>query len=273
MRLGLEAGEDTLTLANELGIRGVPIDGGALVRDGVDATLSPIRERGLEVCQIGAFGFNPVSDDGDAAKAGGAQLERIIELSPATGCRFVVIGPGNYHPSGFAQHDARNFQPEAVEQLAEGLRPFVSAAEEHGVCLCVEPYLKGIIHSAEQFLKLREQIGSDALRCNVDPSSLYDFHDAIDPGRVVRETCEGLAGCYGLVHIKEIAVSEGFHVHMGLSPLANGTTDWAAVLRMVAPHLPEESWVILEHVLSPDQGRDDYAILKAAADRAGVTLA
>ena len=45
MRLGLEAGKDTLDLAVELGIRGVPISADRLVQDGVQATLAPLRIR------------------------------------------------------------------------------------------------------------------------------------------------------------------------------------------------------------------------------------
>ena len=50
MRLGLEAGKDTHDLAVELGIKGVPISAEQLVRDGVEATLAPLRARGLQVC-------------------------------------------------------------------------------------------------------------------------------------------------------------------------------------------------------------------------------
>lgn len=272
MRLGLEAGGDTLPLAAELGIRGVPIDGGSLVRDGVQATLKPIREYGLEVCQIGAFGFNPISDDREGVERAGAELREMITLAGQTGCRYIVIGPGNHHPSGFAHYDERNFAPDAIALLADALRPFVSMAEENGVRLCVEPYLKGVVHSSERFLRLHERVGSDALRCNVDPSSLYDFHDAISPQQIIRRTCGDLAGHVGLVHIKEVVVHEGFHVHMGLAPLRDGNTDWSLVLELIVPHVPEDGWVILEHILSPEQGRQDFAILRSASDRAGVEL-
>jgi hypothetical protein len=116
-------------------------------------------------------------------------------------------------------------------------------------------------------------VGSDALRCNVDPTSLYGFRDAVDPEPIVRTTCQGLAEHCGLVHVKEVAVSEGFHVHMGLAPLREGRTDWALLLELISPHVPEDGWVILEHVLSPEQGREDYGILMDAAARAGVELA
>lgn len=273
MRLGLEAGSDTLDLARELGIRGVPVDGTTLVQDGVDATLSPLRENGLEVCQIGAFGYNPISEDRKAAEAENAKLSEIIKLAPDTGCRYIVIGPGNYHPSGFGHYDLRNFQPSGIAAFAEGLKPMATLAEENEVHLCVEPYLKGVINSAASFKDLHSLVGSDALRCNVDPTSLYDFRNAVAPEQILHDTCKGLADHVGLVHIKEVSVSEGFHLHMGLAPLAEGHTDWALLLELIAPYVPEDSWVILEHILSTEQGRCDYRILMDAAGRAGVKLA
>jgi sugar phosphate isomerase/epimerase len=79
-----------------------------------------------------------------------------------------------------------------------------------------------------------------------------------------------LAGHYGLVHIKEVGLSEGFHIQAGLKSLGEGVTNWTDVLRLTAPHLPADSWVILEHVLSPDEARRSVALLRVAAEKAGV---
>jgi sugar phosphate isomerase/epimerase len=109
MKLGLEAGKDTLDLAVAHGVQGVPVSAGDLVNKGVDATLSPLRERGLAVC--------------------------------------------------------------------------------------------------------------------------------------------------GLIHVKEVGLAEGFHLHAGLVPLGDGPTDWAHFLRLALPHLPADSWLILEHVQAADAAR------------------
>jgi hypothetical protein len=45
------------------------------------------------------------------------------------------------------------------------------------------------------------------------------------------------------------------------------------VLRDAAPHVPTDSWVILEHVGSMEEARRSAAFLRAAARRAGVELA
>ena len=81
-----------------------------------------------------------------------------------------------------------------------------------------------------------------------------------------------LAGHYGLAHIKEVALDEGFHIHAGLAPLGAGNTDWALMLGGIAPHMPEDSWVVLEHVATPEEGRNSLGILKTAAEKAGISL-
>jgi hypothetical protein len=106
----------------------------------------------------------------------------------------------------------------------------------------------------------------------VDVSSLYDYWDLCDPRAKVEQTCTGLAGHYGLGHIKELALQDGIHIHAGLVPLGQGLTDWAQVLRLMDPHMPDDSWAILEHVLSPEEARASVALLRAAAAEAGVTL-
>jgi sugar phosphate isomerase/epimerase len=272
MRLGLEAGKDTLDLAVELGIRGVPVSAQALVEEGVDATLAPLRARGLEVCQIGATGYNPLSSDRERQAEQAALLQAMIPKAPETGCTYITICGGNRHPSGFGAGDAYNYSDAAVDEVAEALAPLLALAEQHGVKLTIEAYLKTAIYSAERFLALQARVGSDALRCNVDVSSLYDYWDLWDPRAKVEQTCTGLAGHYGLVHLKEVALKEGFHIQAGLVPLGQGPTDWAQVLRLMAPHLPDDSWVILEHVLSPEEARASVALLRSKAAQTGVTL-
>jgi sugar phosphate isomerase/epimerase len=273
MRLGLEAGQHTLDLAVEHRIKGVPVSADRLAHDGIDATLAPLRERGLAVCQIGAFGYNPLSTNRKRQTEQAALLEQVIPIASETGCPYIVICGGNYHPSGFGAGDARNLTDEALDEVARAISPLLSLAEAHDVRLSIEPYLKTAIYSPERFLALQERVQSPALRCNIDPTSLYTYWDLWDSRETVRHVCTALAGHYGLAHIKEVALAEGFHIHAGLAPLGAGVTDWSQMLQLMAPHMPDDSWVILEHVQTPDEARSSLELLRAAADGAKVTLA
>ncbi len=272
MRLGIEAGADTLGLAVQHGIKGVPIWIDQLANDGLKATLEPLQERDLHACQIGAFGYNPLSPDKAEQERQTQMLHKIIPLAADTGCSYIVICGGNHHPSGFGAADGRNFTAQAIDQIARTLEPIIKLAEQHHAKISIEAYLKTAINSPESFLALWQKIGSDALRVNIDVTSLYDVRDTWNPSASINHTCSTLAGHYGLGHIKDIKLEEGFHVHMGLGPLGSSATDWAQVLQQMNPHMPEDSWLILEHVANPDEAEASLKILRDAANRAGVTL-
>ena len=273
MRLGLEVGRHTHDVAAEHGIKGVPISADQLINEGVSQTLAPLNERGLQVCQIGAFGFNPLSVDAEAQTKQTATLAQAIPLAADTGCPYIVINGGNYHPSGFGAADARNFSDESLRRVAEALKPLLESAEKHGAKLSIEAYLKTAVNSPESFLRLKELAGgSDALRCNIDVTSLYNYQDIWDPAPKVERVCNGLAGHYGLGHVKGVALKDGFHIHIELSPITEDTTDWAQMLRLMAPHMPADSWLILEHMFTPEEARSSLAHLRKAADAAGVSL-
>jgi len=273
MRLGIEAGSHTFTVAAAHGVKGVPVSADQLVEHGVDEVMAPLRERGLQACQIGAFGFNPLSPDSASLEKQKETLARAIPLAQAVGCRYLVINGGNYHPSSFGGADPRNFTPEALDQVAAVLEPFVSLAEKHDVCLSIEPYLKTAICSPESFLALKERLPSDALRVNIDVTSLFGFNEMMNPDPAVEHICKTLAGHYGLVHIKDIALKDGFHIHMDLGPLGSSMTNWSQVLCLVNDHLPDDSWVILEHVLTAEEAAASLSMLRKAAEHAGVFLA
>lgn len=273
MRLGVEVGKHTQDLAVEHGIKGVPISADQLVDEGVEETLAPLQARGLQVCQIGAFGFNPLSIDVEAQAKQKETLAKAIPLAADTGCPYIVINGGNYHPSGFGAADARNFTDDALQRVAEALKPLLESAEKHGARLSIEPYLKTAVHSPESFLRLKALAGgADALRCNIDVTSLYNYQDIWDPAPKVERICNGLAGHYGLGHVKGVALKAGFHIHIELAPMTEDTTDWSQMLRLMAPHMPADSWLILEHMFTPEEARASLAHLREAAHQAGVRL-
>jgi sugar phosphate isomerase/epimerase len=272
VRLGLEAGGHTLDLAVKHGIKGVPIYIDQLVNDGVEKTLAPLQERGLQVCQIGAFGYNPLSTDEAELIKQTRMLEQAIPMAGDTGCSYITICGGNYHPSGFGAADLRNFKPDALDKMARKLLPLIRLAEKHSVKLTIEAYLKTAINSPKAFHALWEKIQSSALRINIDVTSLYDAKDVWDSRKTVKQVCQSLVGHYGLVHIKDVKLEEGFHIHMGLGPLGSSNTDWTKVLRMMAPNIPDDSWLILEHVASPQEAEASLKLLRKAAVKAGVTF-
>lgn len=269
MRLALEAGSATLELATKHRLAGVAIDAASL-EDGV--TVNQLTESGLAAAQIGVPMFNPLNDDAAALDTETRRLGRAIERCGEVHARHIMIGPGNHHSSGFAHWDPRNDSEESLDQYARALEPFRADAERREVNICVEPYLKGVINSPERFRDLKRRLPSAALRCNIDPTSLYQFRDAMDSRDVITRVTRKLADYVGRIHVKEVALAPGFHIHLGLVPLGEGCTDWAELLRMLGDAVPCETWVLLEHIADADECERSMAILRSAAAEANVTL-
>jgi sugar phosphate isomerase/epimerase len=272
LKMGIEAGGDTVALAKEAHFKGVPITLDDLIRDGVEKTLLPLQEAGLAPCQVGAFGFNPLHPDREYREEMDRRMQKAIPLAQKAGCPWIVINGGNLHPSGFLHGDPWNFTREARTTVAQRLQPLLKQAEQHGVRISIEPYIKSCVCSVEAFLDIREQTGSEALRINIDVTNFYDLGDMWDPSPKIRDVCRGLEGHYGLVHLKEVALREGFHIHIDLAPFDKGPTPWDLVLREIAPRTPADAWVILEHITSIEDGRRALALLRQCAANAGVSL-
>lgn len=272
LRLGLDAGGTTIESARELGISGVPVGAADLVREGPASVVARLRRDGLQVCQIGAYGYNPLHPDSDVLARETAVLREAIPLAAASGCRYIVICGGNYHPSGFLGDDPRNHRAEALDRVAEALAPLLDLAERHGALLSIEPYLKSAISDPSSFLGLMARVNSPALKVNIDVTSLYSYNDILDPALRIRAVCRELRGHYGLVHLKEVALRDGFHIHIDLSPIGDGPTDWGLVLAEAAPFVPPDSWLVIEHVQDADEARRSVGIVRAAAAAHGIAL-
>ena len=93
------AGHGALYLEGEGYLEHLQEDAQKLVDQGVDAALAPLQDRGLEVCQVAAFGFNPLADDGfeisDAAavgRIGGSFLAALNSVTAILGVAALAGG-------------------------------------------------------------------------------------------------------------------------------------------------------------------------------------
>jgi len=93
------------------------------------------------------------------------------------------------------------------------------------------------------------------------------------PTEATKHICETLAGQYALVHRKDLAVTTGVHVHIDETPLGTGVMDWETALCCIARDLPQDGYLIYEHVKTPDDARTGVRLLRELADRAGVEFA
>ncbi len=91
------------------------------------------------------------------------------------------------------------------------------------------------------------------------------MRDTWNPKPTILHACTSLKEHYGLIHLKELALKPGFHAHIELVAHDQGNTPWDYVLENCRAHIPPESWVMIEHIPSLEDGRRTIpAILKLA---------
>lgn len=271
IQIGIDAASSSIPFGREHGVRGVPLSSTLIAQEGGEKAAAPIREAGLRVCQINAMGYNPLHPDKDTRKEQRDRVRRVLSEVKQLGCPYVSINGGNYHPSGFLHGDRRNFGNAALEDLARELEPLLSEAKQQGAYITLEPYVKGAIFSADRYLALEMLLGSqaDRLRINLDVSSLYDLHALLDPEPFCEALCTALTGKIGLIHVKDIKLEEGFHIHANLAPVTEGPTNWEQVLDLSLPQLAANSWLILEHVQSTEEAARSLSHLREILNRLG----
>lgn len=272
MKLGLEAGAHTFALAERHGIKGVPISVDELVEKGPDAAVAPLREKGLEVCQIGAIGYNPLGPDKDAAEKQKQLIQKAIPMATAAGCPLIAISCGSYAGSAYGGFHRDNFADKALDDMAEAIAPLLSLAEEHGAVISIEAYIKGVVNTPDSFDKLAAKCSSPALKINLDITSQYDLRDLIDPTKICREVHPKYKGKVGIVHFKGIGLEEGFHISAGLAPITEDPTDWKLVLEETSKVIDDDTWVLLEHVLSEEEGDKSITYLREIAADLGIAF-
>jgi len=270
MKLGLSAGPNTIALAKETNIKGVPLNFTTLAEQGLRAAMKPIEEAGMEVCQIMAFSFNPLSPERAKQEKQRQMLEQAIAMAPETGCPILLINGGNYDPSGFRRGHGDNFTEAALDHAARELAPVARLAESHGARLAIEPFIQCVVHSPERFLALQEKVGSPALTLNLDLCNFFTYEDMWRPKETAERICQALAGQYVVVHAKDLIVSEGVHIHIDETPLGAGVTDWDTALRFIAKDLPADGYVVVEHAKTAEAVRMGVQNIRLAAQRAGV---
>ncbi len=87
---------------------------------------------------------------------------------------------------------------------------------------------------------------------NRSPEAIRAFAESLQP--LIRRGSQLLEDHIGIVHLKELALTDDFHIHAGLAPIGEGPTDWASLLRSIRDVIKTDVWVLIEHVLTYDEG-------------------
>jgi len=252
MKLGLVCGPDSPRIAHKLKVNGVSVNAADLIADGGKAKLASLHELGLEPCQIAAFGFNPLTSDLKDRQANEQIVEAALPYLQRTGCQDLVVNGGNRHPSGFAGSHRDNYTDAILDEIARALEPWIKRCEEYKVNLTIEPHIQCAIDTPERFLKLKALIGSSRVMVTLDTCNFLHFKDLWNPFPRIADICAQLKGHYTSVHLKNVDLAPGTHLHINEVPFLTGKVEWAPILKIIKRDTPN-AYLILEKVKSEEE--------------------
>lgn len=156
-----------------------------------------------------------------------ADIERAVRCVAKTAALKGRFGDNEkpvlvWHPSGYPEDD--DTDDRAVHDgLCEGLGVICSAAEQEDVVVAVEMTRAGSVDGAEAFLRIKDRVGSDALKVCVDAANFVP--DRTPLKRAVRMLGPDIA----IAHGKDSRFDESGEVcHYG--PTGSGVLDYEAYI-------------------------------------------
>lgn len=180
-------------------------------------------------------------------------LERAVDVAAELGAEAVSFWSGTL-PAGVTPVTG-------WQRLVEGCRRIASYAEQHGVRLGFEPEPGMLVDDLAGYLRLRAEVGSEALGLTLDIGHLR----CNEPGSPAETVA---AGAPYLVNVQIDDMRRGVHEHL---EFGTGEVDFPPVLRalvgcgyagLVAVELPRHSHA------APAVARDSIAFLRNALEAA-----
>lgn len=200
---------------------------------------------GIAIPSVSAT-FNVIAPDTKARAAATRHALRLIRLAPLLGADVVTLCSGTRDPENMWRAHPDNTDPSAWSDLRATLDALLSAADEAGVRLGVEPEPGNVVRDAPTAAKLLAQLDADApIGIVLDPANL------LSPATVWRQR-DILAEAVDLLGPRVIAAQAKDVVDSGYSAAGFGVMDYPAMLAQLSrcPAVP---------LVAQDVSEDDAA--------------
>lgn len=229
-------------------------------------TLGPVPEseaaavrEAFEQCGVGVWGvsgtFNAIDPDREARRRSIVGCQALIERCPDFGASVVTLCTGtNDHSSMWRPHP-ENGSPQSWRELRTTLEPLLTAAEQAGVRLGIEPEPANVVNDARAAARLLAELDADAglVTIVIDPAGLVEPDRIPGQAAILTEAFDLLGPHIGALHAKDVSTR-------GICAAGTGELDYALVARLHAA-LPRRVPVIAQD-LEPQDGSRVAAFLR-----------
>ena len=235
---------------------------------------------GHGLTMVQAIGHRPplIHPDEDVRRQAVKTLRAAIRIAAALGSLSCHTGPGSMAQIGATDTawagawdpHGDNWDPICRAQLVKSLKEVASAAEDHGVVLGMEGHVLVTLNSAEMMRDVLDEVGSPAVRCDLDPVNWLTLDTVFRNGPAIDRMCDVLGPRIFNAHAKDVVVEKRLVVHIDERPAGQGILDYDRFLRRVeslegAP--PGSRFLVIEHA-----SVEQIPAVKAFLDRKAAEL-
>ena len=208
----------------------------------------------MDIVQVGMGYRDCLFDPDDGVRARLLEeVRRGLGIVRALGAHVALIRSGSLNPNGPYSPHRDNHRPGCRDRLLDSLRWLAEVAEALGQTIVVETHLLTIMRSPEYNRAIIRDVGSARLRLVMDYVNHFQtLHQVYDSRARLRHIFDCMGPVSAIGHCKDIAVRDGFVIHMDEEIPGEGELDLATALRlwhdehpdgyMMIEHLPDESY-------------------------------
>lgn len=252
--------------AREHGATGILIGDWHFRETKADQLSGMLAENNLEICQFGAFGFNPLLPTKEKEK----QTYKQIELAAFLGAKTIVFSGGTYNPNKNYCAHPDNYTDKAIIEAAKTLRPLVQKATSANIIACLEIHFATVLTDWAACKRMVEAIDAP-VKLNLDAANMIRFEHYWNTTAFLRQGLETIGEHIATIHAKDIILHDELHLHMDECPAGDGCLDYAELTRLIDHYLDPQVYMIVEHT-PIEKLSSAFNHIREAATTSGVTI-
>ncbi|WP_426445647.1 sugar phosphate isomerase/epimerase family protein [Paenibacillus sp. S-38] len=249
--MGLSA-EEMLMEAQRHGFRYIQLDPRQKLDVMDEEPLSPERAQRLRalfeeagITVVGLSGYtNLMQPDPAKREQKLLQLEKMIDLCPHYGTRYILTETGSLHPTNSWRDCPENRTADAWEQLVGTIGRLRDRAVDNGAVLVIEGFVNNVLGSPRQAVQLTQELGAEGLAIVMDPFNYLTQDDLLRQRDAMTELFDAAGHDCPMAHAKDALYAEDGT--FTTPQVGTGQADWPLYAELLAQRLPEVP-LILEH--------------------------
>ena len=227
-------------------------------------------EAGIVIAEVGAWS-NPLSPDGEAAKAAREKCTAKLALADRIGARCCV----NIAGSRGAKWDGPSpldLTDDTFDMIVESVRGIIDAVKPTRTYYTVEGMPWMYPDSPDSYLRLIEAVDRERFGVHLDPANWISSPQRyFGNATFIRESFAKLGKWTRSCHAKDVALGQDMTTHLDEVRPGLGGIDYGVLLRELAK-LPADTPLMLEHLSTAEDYRVAAEHVRSVAREEGIEL-